>query len=129
MAPFLDLESENNGGPAETNNQAHRVYVAANPRDEDPPYAAVACDVAVQSAKPKTLEEVLKLEVGDYEGNRKCLVHQSLVRDADGVYFSCICYDGSARHDTHPQAHKELGSRRGTHHRWSVFCLVTDEAV
>jgi ATP-dependent DNA helicase 2 subunit 2 len=56
--------------PAETNNQAHRAYVAANPEDEDPPYAAVSCDVAIQSAKPKTLEEVINLEEGDHEGNR-----------------------------------------------------------
>ena len=55
----------------ETNNQAHRAYVAANPEDEDPPYAAVACDVAIQTAKPRTLEEVINLEVGAHEGNRE----------------------------------------------------------
>jgi hypothetical protein len=49
---------------AETNNQAHRAYVAQNPEDEDPPYADVACDVAIQTAKPKTVEV--------HEGNREC---------------------------------------------------------
>ncbi len=56
---------------AGTNNQANHAYVASNPEDEDPPYAAIACDVAIQTAKPKTVEEVMNLHPGDYEGNRK----------------------------------------------------------
>ncbi|CAD6581135.1 MAG: ATP-dependent DNA helicase II subunit 2 [Tremellales sp. Tagirdzhanova-0007] len=52
-----------------TNNQAHRAYVTANPEDEDSPYAAISCDVAIQPAKPKIIEEVLNLEVGEHEGN------------------------------------------------------------
>jgi hypothetical protein len=53
----------------ETNNQANRAYVDQNPEDEDPPYAAVACDVAIQTAKPKALEVVMNLDVGEVEGN------------------------------------------------------------
>ncbi|OCF38430.1 hypothetical protein I317_07796 [Kwoniella heveanensis CBS 569] len=52
-----------------TNNQANRAYVAQNPEDDDPPYAAVACDVAIQTAKPKTVEVVMNLDVGEHEGN------------------------------------------------------------
>jgi ATP-dependent DNA helicase 2 subunit 2 len=58
---------------AETNNQAHRAYIAQNPEDEDPPYADVACDVAIQTAKPKTVEVVMNLDVGEHEGNRECV--------------------------------------------------------
>lgn len=56
---------------SETNNQANRAYVQSNPEDEDPPYAAVACDVAIQTAKPKAVEVVMNLEVGQAEGNRE----------------------------------------------------------
>ncbi|WVR05055.1 hypothetical protein IAU60_002067 [Kwoniella sp. DSM 27419] len=52
-----------------TNNQANRAFVAQNPDEEEPPYAAVACDVAIQTAKPKTVEVVMNLDVGDHEGN------------------------------------------------------------
>jgi ATP-dependent DNA helicase 2 subunit 2 len=55
---------------AESNNHANQAYVASNPEDEEPPYSAVACDVAIQTAKPKTVEVVMNLEVGEYEGNR-----------------------------------------------------------
>lgn len=53
-----------------TNNQANHSYVEANPEDEDPPYAAVASNVAIQTAKPKIVEEVANLQVGQVEGNR-----------------------------------------------------------
>jgi len=56
---------------AGTNNQANHHYVSENP-DEEPIYAAVSSDVAIQTAKPKTLEEVLNLDVGNAEGNREC---------------------------------------------------------
>nr|XP_019042867.1 hypothetical protein I302_08576 [Kwoniella bestiolae CBS 10118]OCF21797.1 hypothetical protein I302_08576 [Kwoniella bestiolae CBS 10118] len=52
-----------------TNNQANRAFVEQNPEDEDPPYANVSCDVAIQTAKPKTVEVVMNLDVGEYEGN------------------------------------------------------------
>lgn len=54
----------------ETNNQANRAWLNQNPDDGDPPYAAVACDVAIQTARPKTVEVVMNLEVGENEGNR-----------------------------------------------------------
>ncbi|WRT66986.1 uncharacterized protein IL334_003952 [Kwoniella shivajii] len=57
------------GKVAETNNQANRAFVVENPDDEDPPYAAVSCDVAIQTAKPKTVEVVMNLDVGEHEGN------------------------------------------------------------
>lgn len=57
---------------ADTNNQAHQAYTKENPDDEAPPYAFIACDVAIQTAKPKTLEEVMNLDVGTEEGNRMC---------------------------------------------------------
>lgn len=56
---------------AETNNQAHRAWTAENPDDEDPPYTHVACDVAIQTVRPKTVEVVMNLEVGKEEGNRE----------------------------------------------------------
>ncbi|ORX39724.1 SPOC like C-terminal domain-containing protein [Kockovaella imperatae] len=52
-----------------TNNQANQAYKAQNPEDDDPPYEAVSCDVAIQTAKPKTVEELLNLELGKVEGN------------------------------------------------------------
>ncbi|KAK6902779.1 hypothetical protein I203_108038 [Kwoniella mangroviensis CBS 8507] len=52
-----------------TNNQANRAFVEQNPEDEDPPYANVSCDVAIQTAKPKTVEVVMNLDAGEYEGN------------------------------------------------------------
>ncbi|WWD15786.1 hypothetical protein CI109_100210 [Kwoniella shandongensis] len=52
-----------------TNNQANNAFVAQNPDDEDPPYAAVSCDVAIQTAKPKAVEVVMNLDVGENEGN------------------------------------------------------------
>jgi ATP-dependent DNA helicase 2 subunit 2 len=55
----------------ETNNQANRAYIQSNPEDEDPPYAAVACDVSIQTAKPKAVEVVMNLEVGQEMGNRE----------------------------------------------------------
>jgi hypothetical protein len=55
---------------AGTNNQANHQYVSENP-DEEPIYAAISSDVAIQTAKPKTVEEVVNLEVGNAEGNRK----------------------------------------------------------
>lgn len=58
----------------ETNNHANRDYVVANPDDEDPMYAHIACDVAIQTAKPRALEEVMNLDVGEQEGNREWLL-------------------------------------------------------
>lgn len=58
---------------AETNNQANLAYVQSNPHDNDPPYSAVACDVSIQTAKPKMLEAVMNLEPGQHEGNRAYL--------------------------------------------------------
>ncbi|WWD01563.1 hypothetical protein V866_008508 [Kwoniella sp. B9012] len=52
-----------------TNNQANRAFVEQNPEDEDPPYANVSCDVAIQTAKPKTVEVVMNLDLGEDEGN------------------------------------------------------------
>lgn len=43
----------------------------SNPEDEDPPYNAVACDVSIQTARPKAIEVVMNLEVGKTEGNRE----------------------------------------------------------
>lgn len=57
--------------PKETNNQAHQAYAKEHPEDLDPPYANVACDVAIQTAKPKTLEEVMNLDIGSKLGNRE----------------------------------------------------------
>ncbi|ORY22765.1 SPOC like C-terminal domain-containing protein [Naematelia encephala] len=62
-----------------TNNQANRAYMEANPDDEDPPYAAVACDVAAQTVKPKTIEEVINLQIGEHQGNRESTITGSLV--------------------------------------------------
>lgn len=59
---------------AETNNQANNAFVKDNPDTEDPPYAAVSCDVAIQTAKPKTVEEVMNLQLGEEEGNREHLM-------------------------------------------------------
>ena len=55
----------------ETHNHANRAYVASNPDDDDPPYAAVSSDVAIQTAKPKTVEVVMNLGLGEHEGNRE----------------------------------------------------------
>ncbi|KAK8869939.1 hypothetical protein IAR55_000507 [Kwoniella newhampshirensis] len=52
-----------------TNNQANNAFVAQNPDDDDPPYFAISCDVAIQTAKPKTVELVMNLDVGEHEGN------------------------------------------------------------
>ncbi|EIW69540.1 hypothetical protein M231_07455 [Tremella mesenterica] len=52
-----------------TNNQAHNDYTAKNPEDDDPMYAHVACDVAIQTARPKIVETVMNVEVGEHEGN------------------------------------------------------------
>nr|XP_019013387.1 uncharacterized protein I206_01453 [Kwoniella pini CBS 10737]OCF52168.1 hypothetical protein I206_01453 [Kwoniella pini CBS 10737] len=52
-----------------TNNQANMAFVKQDPTNEDPPYANVSSDVAIQTAKPKTLEVVMNLDVGEYEGN------------------------------------------------------------
>ncbi|KAL7422191.1 ATP-dependent DNA helicase yku80 [Cryptotrichosporon argae] len=52
-----------------TNNQAHNAYIDANPEDDNPPYAAISCDVAIQTAKPKTVEVVMNLALGSTEGN------------------------------------------------------------
>ncbi|CAK9782753.1 SPOC domain-like protein [Cutaneotrichosporon oleaginosum] len=51
-----------------THNQANAAWVAQH-GDEDPPYIAVSSDVAIQSAKPKILEALMNLEVGEEEGN------------------------------------------------------------
>jgi ATP-dependent DNA helicase 2 subunit 2 len=56
-----------------TNNQANQAARNAQPDDDDPPYANIACDVAVQTVRPKTLEVVMNLEVGQEEGNRMSL--------------------------------------------------------
>ena len=45
--------------------------MAKNPEDDEPMYAHVSCDVAAQTAKPKIVEVVMNLEVGEHEGNRK----------------------------------------------------------
>ncbi|WWC61275.1 uncharacterized protein I303_103856 [Kwoniella dejecticola CBS 10117] len=52
-----------------TNNQANQAFVKQDPDNEDPPYSNVSCDVAIQTAKPKTLEVVMNLNVGAHEGN------------------------------------------------------------
>lgn len=53
-----------------TNNQAHQAYTKEHPEEEDPPYINVSSDVAIQTAKPKTVEEVMNLRPGQVEGNR-----------------------------------------------------------
>lgn len=70
----------------ETNNQANNAFVKDNPDSEDPPYAAVSCDVAIQTAKPKTVEEVMNLRLGEQEGNRESLNsgHRGRYGVADG---------------------------------------------
>jgi len=45
--------------------------MAENPDDEEPPYTAVSSDVAIQTAKPKTLEVLINTELGGEEGNRE----------------------------------------------------------
>ena len=45
--------------------------MSENPDDEEPIYAAISSDVAIQTAKPKTVEEVINLSVGKAEGNRE----------------------------------------------------------
>lgn len=57
---------------AGTNNQANRSWVADNPNDEEPPYEAVSSEVAIQTAKPKTLEVLMNLDIGEHQGNRMC---------------------------------------------------------
>jgi hypothetical protein len=54
-----------------TNNQANKAYVTDHPEDDNAPYSNVSSDVAIQTAKPKILEEVMNLPVGGVEGNRK----------------------------------------------------------
>ncbi|BEJ02117.1 hypothetical protein CcaverHIS631_0607990 [Cutaneotrichosporon cavernicola] len=51
-----------------THNQAHSAWVAEH-GDDDPPYTAISSDVAIQSAKPKMLEVLMNLEVGEEAGN------------------------------------------------------------
>jgi len=63
----------------ETNNQANRAYVQSNPEDEDPPYASVSCDVAIQTAKPKAVEVVMNLAVGTEQGNRMSISERELM--------------------------------------------------
>lgn len=54
-----------------TNNQAHQAYTKEHPEEDDPPYLKVSSDVAIQTAKPKVVEEVMNLQVGNVEGNRE----------------------------------------------------------
>lgn len=84
---------------SESNNQANRAYVQSNPEDADPPYAAVACDVAIQTAKPKAVEVVMNLEVGQEEGNRELLVL------CLALMISCLGIDGCTGHDRDSPAH------------------------
>lgn len=60
----------------------------SNPEDEDPPYNAVACDVSIQTARPKAIEVVMNLEVGETEGNRKWAPRTS--GDGTITHFSAV---------------------------------------
>ncbi|GMK57801.1 hypothetical protein CspeluHIS016_0406350 [Cutaneotrichosporon spelunceum] len=51
-----------------THNQAHSAWVDEH-GDDDAPYTSISSDVAIQSAKPKMLEVLMNLEVGEDEGN------------------------------------------------------------
>lgn len=59
---------------ADTNNEASRAYYAQDPDGDSDSHSYVSCDVAIQTAKPRTLEEVVNLEVGEHEGNRECSI-------------------------------------------------------
>jgi len=97
---------------AATNNQANHSYVEANPEDEDPPYAAVASNVAIQTAKPKIVEEIVNLQVGHVEGNRSCssLLVQSRADD------SGLGPHGCPGHDLYAQTYQKLGVGGDAHH-------------
>lgn len=84
-----------------TNNQANRSWLAEHPDDDDPPYAAVSSDVAIQTAKPKTLEVLMNLDVGEHQGNRTRIV-QGVADD------SVVWTDGRSGHDRAAQAHKSM---------------------
>lgn len=79
------VTAENAAEPTGTNNQANRAWVAENPGDEDAPYAAVCSEVAVQSAKPKTLESVVNMQLGETDGNRMLIQGLSLLVAISGL--------------------------------------------
>jgi hypothetical protein len=57
-----------------TNNEANQNWLEANPGEEDDqPYTNIECNVAIQTAKPSIMEELLNAENGTAEGNRKSL--------------------------------------------------------
>lgn len=58
---------------ADTNNQAYTAARREMPEEEEYPYQHIACDVAIQTVRPKTLEVVMNLEQGRHEGNRECI--------------------------------------------------------
>lgn len=63
--------SDTNADIVGTNNQANDAYTKQAPDDEDAPYSNISSEVAIQTAKPKTVEEVMNLPIGKIQGNRE----------------------------------------------------------
>ena len=53
-----------------TNNAVNAGFVH-DAEDAEAPYAYISSDAAIQTAKPKILEQVINLQVGEEEGNRE----------------------------------------------------------
>jgi ATP-dependent DNA helicase 2 subunit 2 len=59
-------------GADRTDNQANRAWrLEHQGEEEDQPYTNIESNVAIQTAKPSVMEQLLNLEVGSVEGNRE----------------------------------------------------------